>query len=213
MLIMIIGIGRLGGDVARQLRNDGHEIIAFDENREACEKLANESDVLVINADGADVEKLEDNNIEKADVVIASTGSDEVNLMVCEIAKNNKVSRIVTRVNFERNESLFKQLGVHVVSPLSIAANFFRNVVTRDVKTIAALDGNIELLSHIIDEDSHLNGALVKDIGFPEGSMIILDYKNGDPIIPHGNTKLSAGERLIILTTEDAMDKTVDKLG
>ncbi len=210
---MIIGVGRLGGDVAVQLRKDGHEIIAFDEDRVACENLANESDVLVINANGADVEKLEDAGIEKVDVVMATTGSDEVNLMVCEIAKNKNVHRIITRVSQERNKVLFTQLGVHVINPLSIAANFFRNVVSRDVKTMAVLDGNIELMSHIIEEDSHLNGTLMNDIDFPEGARIILLYKNGDPIIPHEETKLAAGDRLIILSTEKAMDKALSKLG
>ncbi|MFQ5976057.1 MAG: potassium channel family protein [Candidatus Hydrothermarchaeales archaeon] len=209
---MIIGVGRLGGDVARQLRKDGHEIIAFDEDKEACEELANESDVLVINADGADVEKLEDTGIEKVDVVMATTGSDEVNLMVCEISKNKNVPRIITRVNHDRNKPLFTQLGVHVISPLGIAANFFRNVVSRDVRTIAVLDGNIELMSHIIEKGSRLEGTLIKDMDFPEGARVILLYKNGDPIIPHGETKLSPGDRLIILSTESAMDKALSKM-
>ncbi len=213
MRIMIIGIGRLGGDVAKQLRNDGHEIIAFDEDREACENLANESDVLVINADGADVDKLEDSDIEKVDVIMATTGSDEVNLMVCQIAKNKNVPRIITRVNHDRNEPLFTQLGVHVISPLAIAANFFRNVVSKDVKTIAVLDGNIELMSHIVEKGSRLEGSLTKDIDFPDGARVILLYKNGEPLIPHGETKLSVGDRLIILSTEDAMDKALSKLG
>ncbi|MFQ6136243.1 MAG: potassium channel family protein, partial [Candidatus Hydrothermarchaeales archaeon] len=199
--------------VAKLLRKDGHEVIAIDENKEACEELAKGSDVLVINANGADVDKLEDVGIERADVLMATTGNDETNLMACQIAKNNEVPRIIARVNNQKNEGLFTQMGVNsVISPLGIAATFFRNVVSRDVKTIAILDGNIELVGHTIEKGSHLEGTLVKDIGFPEGARIILVYRKEKPLIPHGEMELSAGDRLVVLSREDALEKTLSRL-
>lgn len=210
MRIMIIGGGRLGLATAQHLRENGHEIIIFEKNKETAENIAKELDVLVINSDGTDMNKLEDIDLEEVDVFMPLTGSDETNLMVSQIAKD-KVKRIIARSNKEENKKLYEKLGVDVaLVPLATSAIAFRDAVLKDIKTLLILDGEFEVIEHVIKNGSAVSGRSIKDVKFPLDARIIIMYRKEKAIVPTGDTKLESGDRVVVLASRNNLKEAID---
>jgi len=207
---MIIGGGRLGRATAKLLRQSGHEIIIFEKDKEMAENIAKEIDALVINSDGTDMSRLEDAGLEEVDVFMPLTGSDETNLMVCQIAKD-KAERIIARSNKEGNKKLYEKLGVEVaLVPLATSARAFRDAVLKDIKTLFILDGEFEVIEHVIKNGSSASGRSIKDIKFPLDARIIIMYRKEKAIVPTGDTKLESGDRVVILASRNKLKEAID---
>jgi trk system potassium uptake protein TrkA len=212
MKVMIVGGGRLGALVAKQLRKEGQDIIIFEKDKETAEKIAGELDALVINADGTQIEKLEDAGLEEVDVFMALTGSDETNLMACQIAKG-KAKRIIARANREENKQLYENAGVdRVLVPLVSSASAFRDAVMEKGKTLLALDRDFEIVEHTISRESKSLGKALKDLKFPNDARIVIIYRGDETIIPHGETILEEGDRVIVLTSQKKMKEVLSLL-
>lgn len=209
MRIMIIGGGRLGRATAKLLRKNGHEIIIFEKDKEVAENVAKEVDVLVINSDGTDMSKLEDAGLEEVDIFMPLTGSDETNLMVSQIARD-KVKKIIARSNKEENKKLYKKLGVDVaLVPLATSAIAFRDAVVQDIKTLLVLDGEFEVIEHVVRNGSSGAGRSIKDIKFPIDARIIIMYRNEKAIIPTGDTRLQSRDRVVILASRNKLKEVI----
>jgi len=207
---MIVGGGRLGLATAKLLRQNGHEIIILEKDKEVAENIAKEVDVLVINSDGTDMSKLEDADLEEVDIFMPLTGSDETNLMVSQIAKDN-VKRIIARSNKEGNKKLYEKLGVEVaLVPLATSARAFRDAVLKDIKTLFILDGEFEVIEHVIKNGSSASGRSIKDIKFPLDARIIIMYRKEKAIVPTGDTKLESGDRVVILASRNKLKEAID---
>jgi len=108
MYILIVGAGKVGYFLAKQLVRGGHTVSIVDKDKGVCEELARELEALVIHGDGCDPRILEDAGIERAEVLAAVTGEDEDNLIICQLAKERfNVQRTVGRVNNPDNEYTF----------------------------------------------------------------------------------------------------------
>jgi trk system potassium uptake protein TrkA len=209
---MIIGGGRLGLATTKLLRENGHEIVIFERDKERAEDIAKELDVLVINSDGTDMSKLEDAGLEEVDVFMPLTGSDETNLMVSQIAKD-KVKRIIARSNKEGNKKLYEKLGVDAaLVPLATSAIAFRDAVLKDIKTLLILDGEFEVTEHVIKNASAVSGRSIKDVKFPLDARIIIMYRKEKAIVPTGDTKLESGDRVVILSSRNKLKEVIDFL-
>lgn len=209
---MIVGGGRLGLATTKLLRENGHEIVIFERDKERAEDIAKELDVLVINSDGTDMSKLEDAGLEEVDVFMPLTGSDETNLMVCQIAKD-KVKKIIARSNKEGNKQLYEKLGVDAaLVPLATSAIAFRDAVLKDIKTLLILDGEFEVTEHVIKNGSAVSGRSIKDVKFPLDARIIIMYRKEKAIVPTGDTKLESGDRVVILSSMSKLKEVIDFL-
>ena len=212
MRIMIIGGGRLGFETARHLRENDHEIVIFEKDKERAEEIAKQLDVLVINSDGTDMNKLEDAGLDDTDVFMPLTGSDETNLMVSQIAKD-KAKKIIARSNREENTTLYEKLGVDVaLIPLATSAIAFRDAVLNDIKTLFILDGEFEVTEHTIKNASIAAGREIKDIKFPKDARIIIMYRDEKAIVPTGDTKVESGDRVVILSSRGKLKELTDVL-
>ncbi len=210
---MIIGGGRLGYSVAKSLREDGHDIVVIEKDKETAKKIADQLDVLVINSDGVDIRTLNDAGLNQVNVFMTLTGNDETNLMACQIAKSSNIKRLIARANKEENKKLYEQIGVDVVlSPLLISASAFTDAISKDVKTICILDGNFEIIEHTLDKKGKAHGKRIKELDFPEEARIMIIYRDGKAILPYGDTRLQVKDKLIILSMRRKVKDVLSRL-
>lgn len=112
MDIIIIGGGKVGYYLLKSLHKQ-HDVVLIEKNRAVCEKIAEEFTDMILWGDGTSLEVLKDAAIEDANVVVAATGKDEENIIICQIAKINfNISKTIARVNNPKNIKVFEQLGV-----------------------------------------------------------------------------------------------------
>lgn len=130
--VIVVGCSRFGSNVASYLSKNGSEVIVIDLNREAFDKLPVSYSGFKIIGDGSDVDKLIEMGIKKADLIIAATDNDNVNIMISEIAKNifNK-NFIVSRLYDLEKEVVYRDLDIDVISPTKLSIDAFHNVVHR----------------------------------------------------------------------------------
>lgn len=110
--VIIVGGGKVGYYLLKSLKNQ-NRITLIEKSRDLCERLAGELEATIICGDGTSLEVLSDSSVQNADAVIAVTGKDEENLIICQLAKMNfGVDNTIARVNNPKNSELFRQLGV-----------------------------------------------------------------------------------------------------
>lgn len=207
MYIVIVGGGNVGYYLAKTLLSYNHDIVVVEERRELCEKLANQLNISVCNGDGTSIDKLEEINASKADILIAVTGRDEHNLIACQLAKSNfKIKKTISRVNNPKNIEVFKKLGIDItVSSTSIIADMIEQEVDYSgIKTLMMLKDGMVTLSEIevVNNCVACNKSL-KDINLPKNSILISVIRDEAIIIPNGNTVLVAGDKILAVTSKE----------
>jgi trk system potassium uptake protein len=134
--IIIIGCGRLGSHLARQLDREGHDVTILDRNSESFGRLGNDFSGTTMLGTGIDEDTLRRAGIEQADAFIAVTAGDNTNAMAAEVAKLIfKVPRVIARFNDPMREDTFNTLGVmETVSPTRLASETIHHLVMDPVK-------------------------------------------------------------------------------
>ena len=206
MYIIIVGGGKVGYYLAQKLVEDEHVVSIIEENKELCADIAEKMDnVLVINGDGCDTKFLEQAGIERAEVVAAVTGSDQDNLIVCQLAKEIfKVKRTVGRVNDPKNAGTFNALGVDVpVDSTAIIAKIIEEEVSLEdfVTLLTFKRGRLALVRVDITEESPVVNKKVMDVTLPRDSVLVAILRGGGMVVPRGDTVLQAGDDVIAITT------------
>ncbi len=113
MFILVAGGGKVGYYLTRELLNHGHEVVLIEQLHRKVEALAEKLGEVVLEGDAADATTLEQAGIVRADLVIAVTGHDEDNLVICQMAKRKfHVPRTIARINNPKNENIFERLGI-----------------------------------------------------------------------------------------------------
>jgi trk system potassium uptake protein TrkA len=206
MYIIIVGGGKVGYYLAKTLISYKHEVVVIEPQRELCEKIANDLNISVCNGDGTTIEKLDEMKASKADILIAVTGRDEDNLIVCQLAKRNfKVKRTISRVNNPKNIEVFQKLGVDIaVSSTSIIADLIEQEVDyTGMKTLMKLkNGKIVLSELVITEQALVCGKSLKDISLPRDCILISVIRDEEVIIPNGFTVLKSGDYIIAVSSQ-----------
>lgn len=204
MYIIVVGGGHIGYFLTKRLASDKHIVALIDKNKEICEEIAKELDILVINGDGCDVNILENAGVTRADVIAAVTGSDQDNLIISQIAKERfKISRTVARVNDSKNEHLFVELGIDVpVDATAIIAKIIEEEVSFAdfVNLLSFKRGRIALVRVDLTPESPVINKKVKEINLPPESVLVSIIRKDEVLIPTGNTILKTGDDLIAVT-------------
>ncbi|GBF36217.1 MAG TPA: TrkA family potassium uptake protein [Methanothermococcus okinawensis] len=209
MYIVIAGIGRVGYTLAKSLAEKNHDLVLIDISKEVCEEVVSEIDALVINGDCTRVKTLESADIESADIYIAVTGQQEINLMSALLAKNYGVSKTIVRVRDPEYKEVFENLNIDVVvSPELVAANYIEKLI--DLPGIVDLAvigrGDAEILELIIGENSKVANKCIRDLEKNRDYLIIAVYEDNELKIPDGNTMLKPKNRVIVLAKKDSVD-------
>lgn len=210
MQIIIVGGGKTGSYLASILKGDGSSVVVVDNRRKVAEKFqASLPDQRVIVGNGTSPEVLERAGVMSADVVIAATGSDEVNLVVSTLAKvEYQVPRVVARVNNPKNSWMFNEsMGVDVGINQAdlIARSVQEGLDMEDVFTIMRLGKDDHALVQVeVRPGSGAVGRRVSDLSLPDQTVIIAIDRAGDIIVPNGDTGLCEGDNVLALTSEGA---------
>lgn len=217
MYIIIVGGGKVGFYLAKKLAEEHHAVSLVEKETVTAEEIAKElSEVLIINGDGCNTHYLEDAGISRADVVAAVTGSDEVNLMVCQLAKQfSKVKRTVARINDPKNTHTFNEVGVDVaVDSTSIIAKIIEEEVSlEDLVTLMTFKrGKLALVRVDLTSESPCVNKQVSEITLPRASVLVSIIRGTDVIIPRGETILQAKDDIIALTAIENEQELLDVL-
>jgi len=203
MNVIIVGGGNVGYYLAEKL-SENHYVVLIEKEQKLSEKIASKINCLVINGDGCDPEVLKNAGIKKADCLAAVTGSDEDNLVICQIAKEIfNVKRVVARVNNPKNEKTFYQLGVDVaVSGTSLIAKIIEEEVNwEDFVTLFTFKkGRLSILRIDLPENAPIINKKLNEIQLPEDSVIVAVIRGDDLFIPRIDFVFKKEDEIIAIT-------------
>ncbi len=216
MYIVIVGAGNLGYYLAHLLLEENHECVVIDKDAERCDKIANDLDIVAINGDATDPKIMEKVDIKESDAVVALTGQDETNMIICLLAKDLGAKQVAARISrIDYNEQILKKLGIDVViHPEAAAAAYIEEIITKpEVLDLAFMSrGNAEIMEIQIQKGSKLDGKKVKEIESPDGSALIGFYNGGELVIPKPESKLKAGMKVLIIAKREVANKVRKKI-
>jgi trk system potassium uptake protein TrkA len=201
MYIVIVGGGRIGSKLAERLNERGHNVVIVEKDEKRAHELAAELDVLVIHGSGAELDVLKDAGIEKADVLIALTEADEVNLMACELAKKLGVPKVVARVNDDEHARMFEEMGVDIaISLASAAVMLFEKAVTgTGVYGLLGIGGGKgEVVEVTVGPKSKAVGKALKDLNV-RGCTFAMISRGDELIPPKGDTVIEVGDLVTVV--------------
>ena len=206
MRIIIVGGGNVGYYLVKTLMAEKHHIMLIDSSRARCERIENAfggAYVEVTHGDGTNAECLRDAGIYHAEALIAVTGQDQNNLVSCQLAKDYfGVKRTIARVKNPKNIRVFEQLGVDSVisSTARIAGSIDSELDWADVNALLTRKAtHVRVREALVDARSPYNGKRLNEIGLPKGMIIVTVVRDGEAVIPDGETVLNADDNVVIL--------------
>ena len=215
MRAVIVGAGKLGYTIAELLSGEQMEVVVIDREESQLTAVKNSLDVLTITANGASPITMDDPDVNGADVFIAVTGTDEVNMVACILAKKHGVRHTVARIRdmqfiSEAKDYLKKNFDIDLMlNPELIAAH----EIYRILMTPAALDvdefagGKVKLFEVKIGKHSKVVDIPLKDLKLPTGVLAGLIFRDHQMIIPHGDDKLEVDDNAYFIGFPDAIQK------
>jgi trk system potassium uptake protein TrkA len=202
MYILIAGGGKVGANLARSVLDLGHEVTLVEQRRERFELLDEEFEHRVQVGDATELFVLERAGIARPpDLVVAVTGDDEDNMIICQIAREKYgVDKVIARVNDPRNQEHFDLLGVTpTVSATSIILAMIEHEVPAHglIHLLQLRKENLEIVEVQLDADSPCVGKLVERLELPSGSRLITVMREGEAQMADGDTELRAGDQIL----------------
>src|SRR5918997_2920583 len=175
MYIIVVGGGRVGYYLTKELLEAGHEIVILEKNVGRARQIADELGSIVLNRDGCEGKHLAEAGANRATIVAAVTGDDEDNLVVCQMAKHHfDVPRTIARVNNPANEDLFRHLGVdEIISPTRMAlGSIEQDIPVHELLHLAQLNKELGIIEAHLQADSPAVGRTPGDLVIPEACSL-----------------------------------------
>jgi trk system potassium uptake protein TrkA len=203
MFVLVIGGGKVGYYLTKELIESGHEVVLMEKDRSRAEQIADEIGSIVIAHDGCEGKYLGEAGCARADIVAAVTGDDEDNLVICQMAKHHfDVRRTIARVNNPKNESLFKHLGVdEIISPTRmILGSIEQDIPVHELLHLAALgEGELELIEAHLQTGSPAVGRAPRDLDIPDGCSLFAIIRDGVALPLRPDTVMREGDKVIAI--------------
>jgi trk system potassium uptake protein len=211
MRVAIAGAGAVGRSIARELIENGHEVLLIDKSPDSI-KPERVPDAEWLLADACEMSSLEEARLDRCDVVIAATGDDKANLVTSLLAKTEfGVPRTVGRVNHPNNEWLFSEawgVDVNVSTPRIMSALVEEAVTVGDlVRLFTFRRGNANLVEMTLPSDSPYVGKPVGLVPFPDNCALVSILRDGQVYVPSGEQPLESGDELLFVVPEDREDE------
>src|SRR3954468_4592274 len=205
MYVVVAGGGKVGANVARSLiRLGSHEVTLIEQRRDRFERLEEEFEHQVQRGDATELFVLERAGITRPpDILLALTGDDEDNMVICQLAKDKYgVEKVIARVNDPRNQAHFDLLGISptVCATSSIMALVEHEVPEHELVHLLELrKENLEIVEVVIDKDAPSAGKRVEALRMPEGSRLISVMRDGQAEVAVGSTELRPGDQVLAI--------------
>jgi trk system potassium uptake protein len=209
--VIIAGAGKVGWNLTRELMANDQEVTLLESDHRRYRVVEEELEHVVQYGDATELWVLERAGIQRADLVIAVTGDDEDNIIICQVAKEKyAVGRIVARVNNPRNLQHFKMLGVQ---PAVSATDLILRLIEHEVpayglvQLLALEEERLEIIELEVGEGSLAAGQRVKDVVLPDGALIISVLRGGRGFVPQSDSMIEAGDQVLLILDPGLEDR------
>jgi trk system potassium uptake protein len=203
MYVLIVGAGKVGWNLARELINKSHEVTVIESDQSRYAVVEQELEHSAHYGDGSELWVLERAGIERADLVVAVTGDDEDNILISQVAREKYgVVRVVARCNNPRNLQHFELLGV---KPVISATDLILRLIEHEVPKYGLVhlldlpEERLEIIELEVADGSEAAGKAVKDLGLPDGSLVISILRGGGGFVPAGDSVVQAGDEVLLV--------------
>ncbi len=205
MYAVIVGGGKVGYYLAKALVYEGHEVLVLEQEPNRAKVINEELGAVTVRGDGCDIGALENAGVARADVLIAATGDDEINLVASQIAKARfKVPRTIARINNPKNEAIFKKLGVDatVSTTDAILTRIQEELPSASLVHLSSLRGvGAEVIELKVADGAPGAGQTLRDLQLPADAVIAMVIRRGEAIVPNAATLLEPDDELVVVTT------------
>src|SRR3954454_3539855 len=216
MYVLIAGGGKVGSNLAVALLKVGHEVTLIDNDRERYSLLEEKFEHVIRFGDATELFVLERAGVKRADLVIAVTGDDEDNIIVCQVAKEKYgVPKVIARVNDPRNQPHFDMVGITltVSATATILALIEHELPQHELVTLIDLKReNLEIVEFAIGEGSPAAGKYVRELNLPSRSRLISVTRDGRAEIAIAATQLEPGDLVMAILEPGVEEELKDQL-
>ncbi|MBO4651959.1 MAG: Trk system potassium transporter TrkA [Lachnospiraceae bacterium] len=222
MKIIIVGAGNVGSTLVEQLAHEGHDITIIDIVARKIQAITDNYDVMGLVGNGASYSVLMEAGIEQADLMIAVTEADELNLLCCTVAKRVGRCAAIARVRMpdysKESRYLQEQLGLAlVINPEMETAKEAARILALPtaLEVVSFAHGQAELIKLAIPENNMIAGMSLEEIGkkLPQRALVCAVERNGEVFIPSGSFRLQAGDTLSFVASRRNIRTFMDTFG
>ena len=223
MKIIIFGCGKIGTTIIQSLSGEGHDIVAMDKEPSVVEEVTNLYDVMGLCSLGVDSESMNEAGIEDAELFVAVTGSDELNMLACFLAKKmgakHTIARIRTPEYNDQSLGLMKQhLDIDLaLNPDLLASHEIFNILSFPLASkVETFSGrNLEIVELVLGENFPFVGMKLVDLrkNYNGAFLVCVVVRDGKVFIPDGNFELRAGDRIGVTASHADMQKLMKNVG
>ena len=213
MRIVLVGGGKVGSFLARELYKAGHTVTVIEEDPEHAARLTDISKALVLEGDGTDVNLLRSADANRAEWVLAVTGLDEVNLVACQLASTLGARHVLARLNNPLNRPTFEALDIPVVAVTDLMVTLIsREVEVSDLTHISFL-GRGEISVYEVDLPLDFAERPLAEVRLPKGSLLVAVVSGDKVEVPTAITTLKPGDAVTAVSNVDLEDEVRAALG
>ncbi|MCX7918390.1 MAG: NAD-binding protein [bacterium] len=211
MYVIVVGGGKVGYNLTKVLLAEGHEVLLVEKDPARYTKLNEELGETVILGDGAELETLKVTGMNRADVLVAVTGSDEDNLIICQMAKIVYfIPKTIARVNDPKNEEIMQMLGIDVtVNSTRIINTLIEEKVDSSmvIPLLSLQGGNVEIVKIELSKDAPVVNKQIQKIQLPNDCILIAVIRERTVVIPKGETELKPGDTIIAIIPSSSREQ------
>lgn len=211
--VIIVGAGNIGLHVAHELETNhpGTRVKLIERDREKAVQAADRlKRSIVLHGDGLDPELLQEAGISETETLITLTNNDQANILSCVVAKREGCQRTMALINNNTYEPLMRSLGIDAfINPRSATVSTVLQHVRRGrIRGLQSVrDGAAEVIEAEALETSTLVGKPLREVALPSGILVGAVIREGEVIIPRGNTEIRAGDRVVLFVRSDQVKK------
>src|SRR5436190_2756165 len=213
MYVVIVGAGKVGWNLARELIQKSHEVTLIESDPGRYAVVEEELEHSVQYGDGSELWVLERAGIERGDLVIAVTGDDEDNILISQVAREKYgVERIVARCNNPRNLEHFQLLGI---KPAVSATDLILRLIEHEVPKYGLVhlldlpEERLEIIELEVADGSPAAGCAVQDLNLPDGALVVAVLRSeGGGFVPKADTVIAAGDEVLVVL-DPGLEETI----